>query len=251
MRVSHSKIKLFKACRRAYELKYVEGLEPVSVAESLQTGSNYHEKLDALYKTGDFENTYDKESAMAEAYRKYIYPQFKVNETEKWLEWKVNDDIIVGIIDGITEDGRIVEHKTTGASSIDEYFYDLDTDEQILMYMMLTNSREVWYTVVRKPTIRQKKAESDEEFYQRMVEWYDEDTYNKIRVELITRTDDEVDDFREGLEKMLYEMKHTDNFYRNNCHCKQWGRRCDYASVCMHYDPNQEYVEFTKSEDRG
>ena len=42
--------------------------------------------------------------------------------------------------------------------------------------MLLTGMRKVWYTVCRKPTIRQKKNETDEEFFGRMVAWYDEDT---------------------------------------------------------------------------
>ena len=34
MEVSISKIKTFKACRRAYELKYIHGLKPVEKAEN-------------------------------------------------------------------------------------------------------------------------------------------------------------------------------------------------------------------------
>lgn len=59
MRLSISKIKLFKSCRRAYELKYVEGLTPVQIASALQTGLSYHEKIEELYKYGcvDVSNT--------------------------------------------------------------------------------------------------------------------------------------------------------------------------------------------------
>ena len=75
MKLSVSRLKLFKACRRAYELKYIEELVPVEQAESLKTGTTYHAMLEELYTNGDFlnvEEEYSKEQAMAVAYQKYI-----------------------------------------------------------------------------------------------------------------------------------------------------------------------------------
>ena len=37
-------------------------------------------------------------------------------------------------------------------------------------------------------------------------------------------------------------------FYRNCSHCFRWGRRCEYASICLNFDPEQEYIEFTRRE---
>lgn len=250
MRLSISRIKLFKACRRAYELKYVEGLEPVQSADALQTGLCYHNILETLYKDGSlaaYDGNYSKELAMATAYQKYVYPKFKVRACEEWKSYDLSTgDTLVGRLDGIAEDGRLVEHKTTSSDITEEYEYNLQWDEQMLAYMLMTGAREIYYTVCRKPTIRQKKNETDEEFFKRMVEWYDEDTDVKIRVMLITRTDAEVKEFAEALERMAQEMNSTDHFYRNTAYCRHWGRMCEYASICLHYDPNQEYVEFTK-----
>ena len=50
MRLSVSKTKLFKACRRKYELRYIYGLKPVESVESLKVGTSYHQKLEELYK---------------------------------------------------------------------------------------------------------------------------------------------------------------------------------------------------------
>ena len=250
MRLSISRIKLFKACRRAYELKYIYGLEPVEKAESLQTGLSYHDKLEQLYRDGSFEVDLTKESAMACAYQKYIYPKFKCQKPEEWVEYKLmSGDILVGRVDGIAEDGSLVEHKTTSAEITEEYEYNLQWDEQILAYMLMTGAREIWYTVCRKPTIRQKKDETEDEFFDRMVEWYDHDTKSKIRLLRISRTDEEVERFLDAVESMACEINCTDHFYRNTSHCKHWGRMCEYAPICMNYDPNQEYIGFTK-EDR-
>ena len=253
MRLSVSKLKAFKSCRRLYELRYVERLRAVEKSESLVIGSNYHQLLESLYNGnfGVLEGNYSKECAMATAYFKYIYPKFKVVETEKWIEYDLLDgDKLVGQIDAIADDGTIVEHKTYGGNdSFEQYEYNLLWDEQILAYMLMTGKREVWYTVCRKPTIRLKKGEYEEEFFQRMVDWYDEDTDSKITLMKLYRTDDEVSQFTDDLLMMAAEMNHTGYFYRNTCNCNMYGRKCEYASICLHYDPNQTYIEFEKQDE--
>lgn len=252
MTVSISRVKLFKACRRAYELKYIYGLEPVEKAESLETGLSYHKLIEQLYVDGDMlgmEENYSKELAMTAAYYKYIFPKFKVKSVEDWFEYALpNGDTLIGRTDGITEDGVLVEHKTTSSEITEEYEYNLLWDEQLLAYMLATGTRKVWYTVCRKPTIRQKKGESDEEFYQRMVEWYDTDTDSKIRLLLLERTDKEVKDFEVDLCNVVSEMGRATTFYKNCAHCNKFGRRCEYSSICLNYDPEQEYIEFKKRE---
>lgn len=254
MDISISRIKLFKACRRAYFFKYIEGLEPNLKANVLETGSNYHALLEELYRDGDFTQSYSKECAMATAYKKYIYPNFKVNAVEEWRTHGIGPDInLVGRVDGLSEDNCIVEHKTTSSEITEAYEYDLLWDEQILAYMFLTGRRQVYYTVCRKPTIRLKKDETDEEFFERMVEWYDTDTDSKIRLLKIERTDEEVEAFSKDLRNIASIMSVVNNggenqFYRNTCHCNKWGRRCEYSSICINYDPKQEYVDFTKGE---
>lgn len=251
MRLSISRIKLFKSCRRAYELKYIHGLVPVETPETLQTGSRYHERIEELYRTGSVDTSdLSKEAAMALAYQKYIAPKFKVAAVEEWQMYTLKTgDTLVGRVDGIAEDGRLVEHKTTGSEITEEYEYNLQWDEQMLAYMLMTGAREIWYTVCRKPNIRLKKGETEEEFFQRMVDWYDEDTDSKIRLLLLSRTDEEVESFRVDLESIAAEMNAVKSFYKNTNHCKCWGRRCEYSSICLDYDPDKEYVEFIKEEE--
>lgn len=256
MQFSISKIKLFKACRRAYELRYVEELLPVDRSEALETGSNYHALVEQINK-GNFEpvveEDYSVANAMARAYAKYIYPQLGgvFQDTEKWLELEIGNDLFVGIVDGIAADGSIVEHKTTSETNLDKYEYYLQWDEQILAYMLLTGRRKVYYTVCRKPNIRQKKDETEEQFWRRCVDWYDEDTDNKIRLIELKRTEDEVIDFRNALYEMINEIRAAEaskTFYKNTCHCQKWGTMCEYAEVCLHYDRNQKYIGFCRKE---
>lgn len=247
--LSISQIKLFKACRRAWELKYIEGLIPVDTASALQVGKSYHEKLEQLYKDGYFDVTdYSKESAMAMAYKQYIYPQFKVRSVEKWVEHDLGGGVpLVGRVDGISEDGCIVEHKTTGLDPL-EYEFNLQWDEQIPAYMLMTGMRKVYYTICGKPTIRQRKGETDEEFFKRMVAWYDE---TKIKLIVVERSNAEVQRFADEVQDIrsdILEAVDRGDFYRNTCHCNCWGRRCEYSSVCLNYDRDQEYIEFTREE---
>lgn len=233
----------------------MENLEPIQKAEALETGSNYHSLLEELNKTGNFESDYSKESAMATAYKKYIYPHFKVTEAEKYVEYDLgNGDTLIGFVDGVTDNRYIVEHKTTGMDITEQYEYNLLWDEQILAYMLMTGMRKVYYTVCKKPTIRQKQKETDEEFFNRMVAWYDDDTDSKIRLLEIERTDEEVEQFRQDLEVIkatIQEAVQEKNFYKNTCHCNMYGRRCEYSSICLNYQPNAEYIDFYRKEEQA
>lgn len=254
MKSSISRMKLFKACRRAYFFKYIEDLEPAQQPEAFKVGKGYHELLEELYENnGKFvtPNDFSKERAMAVAYKKYIYPQFKVSAVEEWKEKPVGEHILFGRVDGMSEDGCLVEHKTTSATDIvNAYEYDLLWDEQILSYMYLTGTRKVYYTVCKKPTIRQRKDEDEEGFYNRMIDWYDEDTETKIRVMEIHRTDEEVQRFARNFSAVCDCMENAEigkePLYINTQHCNCWGRRCEYSSICLNYDPDQEYIEFVK-----
>lgn len=252
MIVSISRVRTYKACPRMYELKYIEKLEPVRKPEALELGSNYHKLLEDLNNGVDlsmYSDDYSKEMAMAKAYEKYIFPKFHMVSAEQWLEHPLgNGDKLIGIVDGIADDGHIVEHKSTGLDITEEYEYNLLWDEQILAYMLLTGKRKVWYTLCRKPTIRLCKNETEEAFYKRMLDWYDVDTDSKIRLLDIERTDDEVAEFEDQLMMTIEQIRHTGYYYRNTCNCNMWGRRCEYSPVCLHYDPTQEYIEFTKGE---
>lgn len=256
MKLSISRIKTFKACRRAYELKYIENLVPAQNPEALEVGKKYHKIIEDLNNGVDIINgeeyaeDYSREHAMARAYLTHIYPRFKVVEAEKHLEYDLGDgDVLVGIADGIADDGHIVEHKTTGQDITEAYEYGLQWDEQILAYMLMTGMRKVWYTVCRKPTIRQKKDETDEQFFYRMIDWYEEDSDSKIRLLEIERTDEDVAQFEDELMLMADDIRHAGHYYRNTCHCNMWGRRCEYSSICLYYDPEQEYIEFVRREE--
>jgi len=254
MKISVSQLKQFKACRRSWWLRYMEDLKPVKKSDALTIGTNYHAKLEELYE-GNYVDVTDstKETAMALAYAKYIFPDVKVKKAEEWIEKEIMPGrILHGRVDGITEDGIVVEHKTTSRDIGAEYEYNLMWDEQVLAYMYLTGTRHIIYTVCRKPTIRQKKDETVDDFFHRMVEWYDEDTESKIRCFDVIRTDAEVEAWVHETMEVLEQMDDCrgleDKCYKNTLHCQSFGSECPYKSVCLHYDADQQYVEYTRRE---
>lgn len=252
MKVSQSQLKCYKSCRRLYELKYIEGLEYNREIEPLKDGASYHGKIEDICNKGYFTCSGDKTDAMAFAYEKYIYPKLHLLSAEVWFEYPVANGkhTLIGRIDGINKDGIVVEHKTTSSDIDDAYIFGLQWDEQILCYMLATKTTKMYYTVCKKPSIRQKKNETDEEFFERCCQWYDEDTENKIRVIEVERSKEELEQFKVQLEKTIDEMEKCELFYNNTANCTSYGRKCPYSSICLNYDPKLDYIDFTKRERR-
>lgn len=263
MNISTSRLKTYKACKRLYYFKYVEELESVQTISTLEDGKSYHSMIEELYNTGnvDVDINNPKISAMALAYQKHIYPKFKVVAAEQSFEYELfADHKLVGRYDGVAEDGCVVEHKTTSHDVDDEYIYDLQWDEQILNYMLASGKNKIYYTVCKKPTIRQKQNETAEDFLQRCIEWFEVDTDLKIRVLCVERNQKEIDEQKkhlvfiinqivtEQMTEKVYNNSGMTNYYRNHSHCTTYGRRCQFASICLEYDPKIEYIEFKKKE---
>ena len=256
MKLSASLVKTYKMCRRKYELKYLEELEPVGKSQALEDGTTYHEGIEKWYKYGitiqDYENN-PKVSAMICAYIEHIalvddcLCRSNVEYAEKWFEYPLTKKHkIVGRFDALTKVGIPIEHKTTSNDVDDEYVYALQWDEQILTYMLANSINEMYYTVIKKPTIRQKQNESNYDFFIRCIEWYGVDTDKKIRVIRVTRSFTELEEHRKNLIVMANEIEGCKHFYRNPMACTCYNRRCEYSQVCLNYNPQLEYVEFEK-----
>lgn len=252
MKLSSSSLKLFKACRRAYELRKVYNVVPVDTqSEALQIGTNYHAMIEELHKNQALPALDSKEAAMVHAYAKYILPEMPEFEPEIEFECICGskDNVLTGRIDGrVCSENAIVEHKTTSLD-VEEFEFNLQWDEQLLTYFWATGCNTAYYTVCKKPTIRQKQSETPEEFAQRCLDWYSEDTDSKIRLLKIVCTPEDIKAHKKQLWKMFTEIKHAqkhNNFYRNPCYCNSWGRPCEYKPICLNYNPDEEYVGFER-----
>lgn len=255
MRTSYSAIQTFKACRRLYELKYIHGLELITQSDAINRGVQYHELVEDIlsggttsYRFSDCDNP--KVKAMATAFQMYVAPNIQAKAVEQWFRYFTKSGhLIVGRLDGKTLNDEVIEHKTTSGLVDGDYFARLDLDEQIPTYMLACKSNYVWYTVCSTPSIRQRKGETDEEFYLRCVDWFSEDTEHKITFVKLFRDDDSLKAFADEQDAIVSEMESCKLFYRNPSNCMKWGRMCEYAPVCMNYDPNKDYIQFKRRED--
>lgn len=260
MRISSSKVKTYKACHKLYFFKYIEELTPEATPQTLTDGLNYHAGVEAISRGEtpniDIENE-PKISAMISAYEKYIKPAITVSQAEVPFELKLTSNVtLVGRFDGLTDSGVVVEHKTTSNDLDDEYLFDLRWDEQVLNYMLASGKNIVIYTVCKKPTIRQKQNETAEEYYNRCLDWYAEDTERRIGVTIVQREAEELAEQKKQLINIAHEMARRESrkdkekaFYRNPNYCGQYGRRCEFASICLDYNPQFLPCGFKKGEE--
>lgn len=249
MKVSNSQIGCFKACRRMYELKYIHGLEPVDQPETISRGLSYHAAIERLVKGEPLDSELDpKVRAMIKVFQNRFNLDFE--EVEKWFEYQTaSGHTVIGRVDGVTERGEVVEHKTTSSLIDGSYFQRLETDEQIPTYMLGMDIDTIYYTVCAAPSIRQKKGETEEEFIERCVAWYDDESSGKkFDVVELKRSLDDLREFAEEQDAVIKEMATCKLFYRNPSHCYKWGRLCEYAPICKHYDPTMEYIEYKRRE---
>ena len=254
-KLSASKLRTFKACRRKYELAYIELLEPIQKEEDLEMGSNYHSNIEKLLKNEvideEIKNVDEaKIFAMTNAFEKYILPKLpKIKETEIKFEFVLDEEKeykINGIIDALTEEGVVVEHKSSGTALDEKYIDRLNWDDQVPIYMLATGTNFCYYTVCQKPTIRQKQNEDLNDFCNRCIEWYDENTEQKIGIFKVYRTIEELEEKRKELKMMCDEISNTKNFYKNQNNCSIMS--CPYASICLNYDSSIEPIGFKKKE---
>lgn len=250
MKASNSRIQCYKSCRRMYQLKYLYGLQPVKQSDAIERGLSYHDMIEDLLKTGEVHLSGElKVDAMATAFARYIFPSIDAVAQEEWFEYQTKSgNTVIGRIDARAKDGTLIEHKTVGSEITEEYWYNLENNEQVLTYMAAYGVERMIYTVCRTPNIRIKKNETEEEFFQRCKDWFEEDTDTKIQMREIYRTKEDIEEFKEEQDATINEMSTVSLFYRNESHCMKWGKMCEYAPVCRHYDPNLEYVGFIREE---
>ena len=248
---SNSQIQTFKNCRRLYELKYRYCLEYAEPIECLEQGSQYHECLEHLLKGEEYEAQNPKIQAMAKAFEKYVLPKLpEIADTEKWFDYATpHGNKIIGRYDALSTDGTPIEHKTTSRTLDGEYLLSIERDEQILTYLAASGKTQMYYTVCKKPTIRQTKNESDEEFEHRLEAWYDTDTESKIGIITVIRAQEDIDEFLRAQDEVIEEIEHCKSYYKVPSMCYRYGRQCEFAQICDHYNPELEYVNYKIKED--
>ena len=237
----------FKKCPRRFELEYIENLRPVSgTSEALTIGTDYHANIEKILK-GENYNHSGLAGKMAEVFEKYI--DWKGWQAKPEQEFKVRlarGIYLKGKLDAITKDGVPVEHKTTGQFSLEKYIDHLAYDDQIAIYMLVTQSTRSIYTIIQKPTIRQRMNETEEEYLSRVEEWYTPEHVLSVNV---YRTAGDLQEKREEVIYLARQISKMKMFWRNPNTCALID--CPYASICLNYEPSVQLAGFERKERRN
>ena len=202
MRVSHSRVDLYKRCHFHYRLKYIDKFtqldeykadSPLTIGNALHYGlevGNKQEMIDYYYS--QFPVKTDKtinEAIKLELAFDKVYPILQ-NITIKHQEYVIEEPEFKGIVDLITEndDGTVDIFDFKYSNNVDNY---MDSPQlHIYQYYLEQYGFKVnrlGYIFIPKLFIRQKKNEDLDQFRKRLVE-----TYKEKQVQLVEIPKDEM-----------------------------------------------------------
>ena len=202
MRVSHSRVDLYKRCHFHYRLKYIDKFtqldehkadSPLTIGNALHYGlevGNKQEMIDYYYS--QFPVKTDKtinEAIKLELAFDKVYPILQ-NITIKHQEYVIEEPEFKGIVDLITEndDGTVDIFDFKYSNNVDNYM----DSPQLHIYQYYLEQygfkvNKLGYIFIPKLFIRQKKNEDLDQFRKRLVE-----TYKEKQVQLVEIPKDEM-----------------------------------------------------------
>jgi len=137
----------------------------------------------------------------------------------------------------------LLEHKS--ASKIDEaYFERLQLDSQLLLYSLYLS--RMWgapiagtlFNVIQKPSLRQKKSESEAEYHQRLrLEMNWPELYHRRLLRFPEIRLQEIQKELWDAKNVIAKARQEGVFTMNSSACFDYHRKCDYWSLCSSEDP--------------
>lgn len=266
--LSHSSIGTLLACLRKYELQRVDRLEPIARREGLDLGRAFQRGIElrdpvaGAASLRDGRQSFDQaeedklriqevtvESAVALYLNRYGQPQDEVREFEyrvrlrsPWTGRPSQTFDLLGYADGLIEAPgwlELIENKFL--SKLDPVTIKrLPLDRQIALASYgcwrATGKevRVVHYRLTRRPSIRQRKNESVDEFCERLAADYRERPDFYLEEQTIFRSSDDLLRIEAELwdwAEQLRQAKRRGFYARNTGHCGEWGG-CEFLPIC-------------------
>lgn len=270
--ISHSGLRLLRACKRLYKHAYIDLRRSRSVATPLALGKCWDDALQIWHHEPTAEMKLLKSapvlSQIVDPIQRAKLEAMLVGYTAKWSDAPVNvlatqvqfivpilnpetgephpEYQYMGILDGVAQLGDrlfVLESKTTSeditpGSPYWQHVGSLDT--QVSMYMLGAKQaghevEGVIYDVARKPELRPKKDETPTEYLHRCA--FDiqarPDWY--FQRQEIVRLESEATAYAQDLWDYACDLaiaERTGRWPRNPDNCRKYGRPCDYLPVC-------------------
>jgi hypothetical protein len=271
--LTHSSRAAYLLCPRKYGWRYSLGYRRIAPpSEALRLGTEVHRGLALLASEPLFFDAADWTTdpvarAMLDGYRarwmplsyrsevgfeRPIYSPSSGRWSTRWHQ--------AGVVDGILDDGSIIEHKT--ASSLEGYLEGLWADAQVHGYAAALGASRVLYDVVRKPGFRRGEDESDARWAGRLALYYrqgitpgrvrarggetDEEYLARLKAdgehgplpylrEELVIDPDSIREWSEdtwAIAHAIADSHRLDRWPRNTAACYHWGSACQYMPLC-------------------
>ena len=277
--LTNSAINAFKSCGRKYYWRYVREIEAKERPEALLLGTAIHGFLESHYCQLPYTPPIDlapKSQAILKGVREY-YPILYMDDLDLFepiaVEKIISGEILNpetgrpareyaygGKVDGLVllkkdvegfkaGDLLLLEHKTT--TKVDEaYFERLQLDSQLLLYSLYL-SRELGapiagtlFNVILKPSLRQKKSESEAEYHQRLrleMDWPEQ--YHRRYLRFPDQRLQEIMRELWSAKNVIAKARLENVFTMNSGACFDYHRKCDFWALCSSQDPEQTIRE--------
>ena len=267
--LTQSSLRTLGSCEEKYRLRYIEGLRSTEERPALTIGSAFHAGIEAQDAQAAEDSiraargapwVTDEEDRLTRDVA--ILRAMVDGALSLWTHWPEQREVgfdlplrnpatgapstrhvLSGVFDGLwsgaDERPRLLEMKTTGRLDAD-YLRRLALDFQVSTYCHAATAilgrpvRDVVYRVVRKPSIRQRKTESADEYGERVAADYLERPEFYFAEELVTRSEEQLERWwHEAWEihRRVLRLEAGEMSVRNTQHCLDFGR-CDYFDLC-------------------
>ena len=293
-----SKIRVLNECQRKFYYQYVRNLEPTGTSLPLFIGSMVHKAMENWYGgmspddvcgmmaehirkemhkrgIGKDSDELTKHTAMIQGMIAGYMEVFKDDLTD-WsiirTEQSFQHDDFVSTVDTLLvgKHGLAFNDFKT-ASSIDvEVIKSLGMDMQMQTYWRILESvidmkvAEAYYTIIKKPKIRQKQTEIAEDYAKRVMDLYTETPDDYYHREPINRSQKHIDDvlndvnwFIEAIwgkfDAFPEEITDPNHWPRNTKSCRNFFRNCPFINICRYGETTDKFLYFIERQgiDRG
>lgn len=298
-----SKVRVFNECQRKFYYQYVRNLEPTGTSLPLFIGSMVHKAMEDWYGgmspddvcgmmsehirkemhkkgIGRDSDELTKHTAMIQGMIAGYMEVFKDDLTD-WNIIRTEQSFLLDT-DGngpfiSTLDTMLVGKKglafndfKTAASIDGEVIKSLGMDLQMQTYWRVVEQvlnmkiAEAYYTVIKKPKIRQKQTETAEDYAKRVMDLYTETPDDYYHREPIRRSQKHIDEVAVDLTwyiSAIYDkfetndenILHPQHWPRNTKACRNFFKNCPFTDPCRYGETTDKFLYFTERTgiDRG
>ncbi len=276
--LTYSAMQSFLTCPRKYFWRYVEEIEPVEKSEPLILGSAVHRWLEYFYTQVPVEKSTFLNEVVSPKARGILqgvidnysriyqddFDQFDVLGVERVLSGKIINpethrssanfrfggklDTLVRLkveIENIPT-GSLAIMETKTAARVDDLFWSrIAMDPQVQLYAHFLSEElgepiaGVIFNVIEKPSLRQKKAESEEEFTNRICEkMSDPAMYHRRTIAVSDLDSAELLNDLWNTKSFIHLAKENNAFPKSSNACTLYNSTCDYMPLCSAKDPD-------------